>query len=56
MVKEYLSEGGVRGKGLEHARRECMEREKWRSFCHDHPLGGCSRRGRGVGAIDSLID
>ncbi len=27
-VKEYLSERGVRGKGLEQARRECMDRER----------------------------
>ncbi len=38
-VKEYLSERGVRGNGLERARRECMDRERWRSFCHGHPLG-----------------
>ncbi len=25
-VKEYVSERGVRGNGLEHARRECMDR------------------------------
>ncbi len=29
-VKEYMSEGGVRGNGLECARRECMNRERWR--------------------------
>ncbi len=28
-VKEYVSERGVRGKGLEWARRECMDRERW---------------------------
>ncbi len=26
IVKEYVSERGVRGKGLEWARRECMDR------------------------------
>ncbi len=31
-VKEYVSERGVRGNGLEWARRECMDRERWRSF------------------------
>ncbi len=32
-VKEYVSERGVRGNGLEWARRECMDRERWRSVC-----------------------
>ncbi len=45
-VKEYMSDRGVRGKGLEWARRECMERERWRS------LWGRFWRERGVGAID----
>ncbi len=39
-VKEYVSEKGARGNGLEWARRECMDRERWRSVCCDHsPLG-----------------
>ncbi len=38
-VKEYVNERGVRGYGLEWARRECMDRERWRSFCHDHSFG-----------------
>ncbi len=28
-VKEYVSERGVRGNGLEWARRECMDRERY---------------------------
>ncbi len=36
-VKEYVSERGVRGNGLEWARRECMDRERLRSVCHGHP-------------------
>ncbi len=51
-VKEYVSERGVRGNGLEWARRECMDRERWRSICHGHPLRGRFRRERGVRAID----
>ncbi len=39
-VKEYMSERGVKGSGLEWARRECMDRERWRSVCPGHPLGG----------------
>ncbi len=50
--KEYVSERGVRGNRLEWARRECMDRERWRSACCGHPLGGRFRRERGVGAID----
>ncbi len=34
-VKESVSERGVRGNGMEWARRECMDRERWRSVCHD---------------------
>ncbi len=51
-VKEYVSERGARGNGLEWARRECMDRERWRSVCRGHPLGRHFRRERGVGAID----
>ncbi len=35
-VKVYLSERGVKGNGLERARRECVGRERWRSFCRGH--------------------
>ncbi len=38
-VKEYLSERGVRGNGLEWARMECMDRERWRSVCRGYSLG-----------------
>ncbi len=51
-VKEYMSERGVRGNGLECARRECMDRERGRYSCHSHPLGGLLRSERGVEAID----
>ncbi len=51
-VKEYVSERGVKGNGLEWARRDCMDREWWRSVCHGHPLGGHFRRERSVGATD----
>ncbi len=36
-VKEYVSERGVRRNGLEWARRECMDRERWRSNCRGKP-------------------
>ncbi len=31
-----------RMRGLEHARRECKDRNKWRLFCRGHPLKGIS--------------
>ncbi len=40
-VKEDVSEKGVRGNGLEWERKECMDRERWRSICCDHSLRGC---------------
>ncbi len=46
-----MSERGVRRNGLEWARRECMDRESWKSVCRGHPW-----REQGVGAIDQLID
>ncbi len=51
-VKKYVSETGVTGNGLEWARRECMDRERWRSVCRGHPLEGRSLRERGVRTID----
>ncbi len=53
-VQEYVNERGVKGNALDWPRRECMDRERWKSICHGHPLGGCSRRKRGVRAIDCL--
>ena len=33
-VKEYMCErGDSRGGGLEWARRDCLDRERWRLFC-----------------------
>ncbi len=51
-VKEYVSERGVKVNGLEWARRECVDRERWRSVCDGHSLGGRFWRERGIGAID----
>ncbi len=51
-VKEYVNERGVRGNRLEWARREYMDRERWRSVCRGHPLEGHSLRERGIRAID----
>ncbi len=56
--KVYVSEIRVplEGAGLEHARRECLDRERWRLFCCGHPFGGRSQRERGVRAIHTYID
>ena len=43
-VLEYLRERGERSvRGLEHARRECKDRNKWLLFCRGHPLGEVPR-------------
>ncbi len=52
-VKEYVSERDARGTGLELARRECMDRERWRSVCCGHPSGYASR---GSKVLELLID
>ncbi len=36
-VKEYMSERNARGRGLEWARRWCMDRGRWRSICRGPP-------------------
>ncbi len=43
-VREYVSERGVSGNALEWARRECMDKERWRSVWHGFLLGGRFRR------------
>ncbi len=40
-LKEYLCErGATRRGGLDLVKRECLDREMWRLFCHGHLLGG----------------
>ncbi len=40
-VNKYLCERGATRKGrFEQARKECLDRERWSLFYHDHPLGG----------------
>ncbi len=52
-VKEYMCErGAARGERLDQAKRECLDRERWRLFCCGHTLGGCSWREQGIRAID----
>ncbi len=55
-VKRVHERDAARKGGLDQAKRECLDRERWRLFCRDHPLGGRSRRERGVRATDRLID
>ncbi len=52
-VKEYVSERGARGNGLKWARRECMNKERWRSICRGHLLGDAPG---GSKALELLID
>ncbi len=52
-VKEYMCErGATRGGELDQARRECLDRERWRLFCHGHTLGGHPWREWDIRAID----
>jgi len=52
-VEEYMRERNRgRMQGLGYARNACQNRNNWRHFCRGHPLGGSSRRERGVRAID----
>ncbi len=55
-VKEYMCErGATRGGRLDQARRECLDRERWRLFCRGHPLGGCTWRKRGIRVIQGFL-
>ncbi len=48
-IKEYMYGRGVtRRGGLDQARRECLDREKRRLFCHGHPLKGHFQREQGI--------
>ena len=41
MVKEYMHQSSAyRGEGIEQVRKESLDRERWRLFCHGHPLWG----------------
>ena len=49
MVKEYMHERSAdRRWELEQARRESVDRDRWRLLCHGHPLGGHSQGKRGI--------
>ncbi len=41
-VREYMCERAVatRRGGLDHEKRECVDRERWKLFCYGHLLGG----------------
>ncbi len=40
-VKKYMcKKGATRGGRLDQARRECLDRKRWRLFCRGHTLGG----------------
>ncbi len=51
-LKEYVSERGARGNGLEWARRGCMDIEWWRFISCGHSLGERFQREQGVRTID----
>ncbi len=44
-VKEYMCErGATRGRGLDQASKECLDRERWRLFWCGHILGNLPGR------------
>ncbi len=46
-VQEYVRERGEGSlRNLEQARREYQDRERWKLFCHGHPLVGAPRSRR----------
>ncbi len=52
-VREYMCErGATRGEGLDQAKWECLDKEKWRIFCHGHSFRGHSQRKQDVRGID----
>ena len=45
--------GDSRGGGPDRAKKDCLDRERWRLFCRGHPLGGGrSWMERGIREID----
>lgn len=51
-VEEYMRERG--SGGLNQTKRESWHREKWRIFCHGHPLWVSSCREQGIRVVDRL--
>ena len=43
-VREYMHGRGV-DRGIEQARRDYLDRERWRLFCHSHSLWGTFPQG-----------
>ena len=46
--KGMVSKVLARRAGFEQAWRHCLDRERWRLFCRDHSLRGCSQEKRGI--------
>ncbi len=43
-VQEYARERGEGSlRNLDQIRKECQDRERWKLFCHGHPLVGAPR-------------
>ncbi len=45
-----------RGGGLEQGKRNYLDREKWKVYCHGHPLGGAFRGIEESGSTDRYTD
>ncbi len=53
-MQEYVMERGERSlRNFEQARRECLDRERWKLFCHGYPLVGAP--GAGVNEMMMII-
>ncbi len=50
-MNEYMCERGAT-RGLDQAKRECLDRERWRLSCRGHSLGGHSQREQSIKAIE----
>ena len=53
---ERSVEGWKNRIGIELARRECMDRERWRLFCHDYLLGRRSQREQNIKRLWNVIE
>ena len=50
---KYMHERGANREGnLEQARRECVDKEKWKLFCRDYSIGDFSGENKAPKTID----
>ena len=55
-VLQYVRERRERRmRGLEHARRECKNKDKWTLLCHGYPQGGVLKKGHQIQRVDHMM-